>query len=66
MLLRLLVDVESDQPVDVSQVDDDVGRQGGEGVGASESADGGCIVFGLSEDLNGASCIIYQFQYKNV
>ena len=50
-VLRLLVDVEPDQPVDVPQVDDDVSRQGGEGVGASERPNGGCIVFGLPEDL---------------
>ena len=51
--LRLLVDVEPEQPVDVPQVDDNVGLQGGEGVGAPECPDGSCIVFGLAEDLIG-------------
>ena len=49
--LRLLVDVEPEQPVDVPQVDDNVSLQGGEGVGAPECPNGSCIVFGLSEDL---------------
>ena len=49
--LRLLVDVEPEQPVDVPQVDDNVSLQGGEGVGAPECPNGSCIVFGLAEDL---------------
>ena len=55
--LRLLVDVEPKQPVYVPQVDDNVGLQGGEGVGAPECPNGSCIVFGLSEDLYGDICL---------